>query len=138
MKLESKIGKVSYSDEEVYNFLTDFNNFKNLIPEDKVSNWKSDENSCSFTVNPIGETGIKIIEKEAFKLIKLSSLENDKFNFTFWVQLKMMEEKDTRIKLTLQADLNPMIQMMAKKPLQEFLDKLIDQLEKYDFKGGLQ
>ena len=136
MKLESRIGKVSYSDEEVYNFLTDFNNFKNLIPEDKVSNWKSDENSCSFSVNPIGETGIKIIEKEPFKLIKLTSLENDKYNFTFWVQLKMLEEKDTRIKLTLKADLNPMVQMMAKKPLQEFLDKLVDQLEKYDFKGG--
>jgi len=134
MKLESRIGKVIYSDEEVYNFLTDFNNFKNLIPEDKVSNWKSDENSCSFTVSPIGETGIKIIEKEPYKLIKLSSLENDKFNFIFWVQLKNVSEKDTRIKLTLEADLNPMIQMMAKKPLQEFLDKLIDQLEKYNFK----
>lgn len=133
MKLESKIGKVSYSDEKVYIFLTDFNNFKNLIPEDKVSNWKSDENSCSFSVNPIGETGIKIIEKDPFKLVKLKSLESDKFNFTFWVQLKMLEEKDTRIKLTLQADLNPMVQMMAKKPLQEFLDKLIDQLEKYSF-----
>jgi carbon monoxide dehydrogenase subunit G len=133
MKLESKIGKVSYSDEKVYNFLTDFNNFKNLIPEDKVSNWKSDENSCSFSVNPIGETGIKIIEKDPFKLVKLKSIESDKFNFTFWVQLKMLEEKDTRIKLTLQADLNPMVQMMAKKPLQEFLDKLIDQLEKYSF-----
>lgn len=133
MKLESKIGKVSYSDEKVYNFLTDFNNFKNLFPADKVSNWKSDENSCSFSVNPIGETGIKIVEKDPFKLVKLKSLENDKFNFTFWVQLKMLEEKDTRIKLTLEADLNPMIQMMAKKPLQEFLDKLIDQLEKYNF-----
>ncbi len=133
MKLESKIGKVSYSDEEVYNFLTDFNNFKNLMPEDKVSNWKSDENSCSFSVNPVGKTGIKMIEKEAFKLIKLSSLENDKFNFIFWVQLKMLEEKDTRIKLTLEADLNPMVEMMAKKPLQEFLDKLVAQLEKYNF-----
>jgi len=133
MRLESKIGKVSFSDEAVYNFLTDFNNFKNLIPEDKISNWRSDENSCSFSVNPIGETGIKIIEKDPFKLVKLKSLESDKFNFTFWVQLKMLEEKDTRIKLTLEADLNPMIQMMAKKPLQEFLDKLIDQLEKYNF-----
>jgi carbon monoxide dehydrogenase subunit G len=133
MRLESKIGKIKHSDEKVYNFLTDFNNFKNLIPEDKISNWKSDENSCSFSVNPIGETGIKIIEKEPFKLIKLKSLDGDKYNFTFWVQLKKLEEKDTRMKLTLEADLNPMIQMMAKKPLQEFLDKLIDQLEKYNF-----
>lgn len=133
MKLESKIGKVSYTDEKVYNFLTDFNNFKNLIPEDKVSDWQSDENSCSFSVNPIGKTGIKIIEKEPYKLIKLSSLEDDKFHFTFWVQIKMLEEQDSRIKLTLEANLNPMMQMMAKKPLQEFLDKLIDQLDKYNF-----
>lgn len=133
MKLESKIAKVKYSDELVYNFLTDFNNFKKLIPENKVRNWKSDENSCSFSVKPIGETGLKLIEKEAFKLIKVSSLENGKFHFTFWVQLKQVEENDTRIKLTLQADLNPMIEMMAKKPMEEFLEKLIDQLEKYEF-----
>ncbi|MGD2034327.1 MAG: SRPBCC family protein [Bacteroidales bacterium] len=133
MKLESKIGKIVNTDEQVYNFLTDFNNFKNLIPEDKISDWESDEDSCSFSVNPIGKTGIKIVEKEPFKLIKLASLEEDKYNFTFWVQLKMVEENDTRIKLTLKADLNPMIQMMAKKPLQEFLDKLVDQLVKYDF-----
>jgi hypothetical protein len=38
---------------------------------------------------------------------------------------------DTRIKLTIQADINPMVQMMAKKPLQNFLDLLVDQLEKY-------
>ncbi len=133
MKLESKIAKVKYSDERVFTFLTDFNNFKKLIPENKVRNWKSDENSCSFSVKPVGETGIKIIEKEPFKLIKLKSLDNDKFNFTFWVQLKQVEENDTRIKLSIEADLNPMIEMMAKKPVEEFLDKLTDQLEKYEF-----
>ncbi len=133
MKLESKIGKIEYPDEQIYTFLTDFNNFKNLIPGDKITNWKSDENSCSFTINPIGETGIKMLEKEPFKLIKLTSLDDDRFHFTFWVQLKKMDEKDTRIKLTLQAEVNPMIEMMAKKPLQEFLDKLVDQLVKYTF-----
>lgn len=133
MKLESKIGKVIYSDEQVYNFLTDFNNFESLIPKDKITNWESDENSCSFSVNPIGKTGMKIVEKESCKLIKIVSLENAKYNFTFWLQLKKIDENNTGIKLTLQADLNPMIQMMAKKPLQEFLDKMIDQLVKYDF-----
>lgn len=133
MKLESKIGKIVSSDEQVYNYLTDFNNFKNLVPEDKISDWKSDETSCSFSVNPIGKTGIKLLEKDPYKLIKLTSLDDDRFNFTFWVQLKKLEENDTRIKLTLEADMNPMIQMMAKKPLQEFLDKLVDQLMKYNF-----
>ncbi|MBA7517628.1 hypothetical protein ES705_09682 [subsurface metagenome] len=133
MKLESKIGRIESSDERIYNFLTDFNNFKNLIPEDKVSNWQSDENSCRFTVSPIGETGVKVIEKDPFKLIKLSSIDENKYNFIFWVQLKQVAENDTHIKLTLQTDINPMMQMMAKKPLQEFLDKLVDQLTRYSF-----
>ena len=133
MKLESKIGKIETTDERIYNFLTDFNNFKNLIPADKIKNWQSDETSCSFTVDPIGNTGVKIIEKEPYKLIKLKNLEESSMNFTFWVQLKMLSDTDTRIKLTLEANLNPMIQAMAKKPLQEFLDKLVDQLTKYRF-----
>lgn len=133
MRLESKIGKITSPEERVYNFLTDFNNFKDLIPEDKLQNWQADEDSCRFTINPIGETGVKIIKKEPYKLIKLTGIEESKFDFTLWVQLKQKEEKDTRIKLTLEAELNPMLQMMAKKPLQEFLDKLVDQLSKYSF-----
>jgi carbon monoxide dehydrogenase subunit G len=133
MRLESKIGKIANSDERIYTFLTDFNNFKNFIPADKLQGWHADENSCRFTINPIGETGVKIMEKEPYKLIKLTGIEENKFNFMFWVQLKQVEENDTRIKLTLEADINPMMQMMAKKPLQEFLDKLVDQLAKYTF-----
>jgi carbon monoxide dehydrogenase subunit G len=133
MRLESKIGKISNTDERIYNFLTDFNNFKEFIPEDKLQNWEADESSCRFTINPIGETGVKIIEKEPNKLIKLAGIEDSKFDFKLWVQLKQLQENDTRIKLTLEADLNPMFQMMAKKPLQEFLDKLVDQLTKYSF-----
>jgi hypothetical protein len=29
--------------------------------------------------------------------------------------------------------MNPMLEMMAKKPLQEFLDKLVDQLARYPY-----
>ena len=133
MKLESKIGLIDSTDERIYNFLTDFNNFKHLIPEDKVENWESDENSCSFSINPIGETGVKIIEKEPYKLIKLTNLEESNFNFIFWVQLKPAGEFTTHIKLTLEVKLNQMLEMMAKKPLQEFLDKLVDQLSRYPF-----
>lgn len=133
MRLESKIGKINNSDERIYNFLTDFNNFKNLIPQDKVENWESDEDSCRFSIHPIGQTGIKILEKEPYKLIKLTSLDESKFNFIFWAQLKPAGELSTHIKLTLEVQLNPMMEVMAKKPLQEFLDKLVDQLARYPF-----
>ena len=135
MKLESKIGKITKQDEEIYNFISDFNNFQSLIPADKVKNWRSDKDSCSFTIDMIGETGFRIIEKEPFKLIKLANLEQSKYDFKFWVQLKDLGENNTAIKLTMDVELNPMFQMMAKKPLQEFLNSLVDKLSQMEFKN---
>ena len=133
MKLESKIGTIKSTDEKVYNFLTDFDNFKNLIPEDKISNWENHTDHCKFTVDGVGEVGVKILEKEPYKLIKLTEIDNSRFNFFFWVQLKQVAENDTKIKLTLQTELNIVLQTMAKKPLQQFLDTLVDQIGKMSF-----
>jgi carbon monoxide dehydrogenase subunit G len=133
IKLESKIGKINSSDEEAYNFLSSFNNFQKFIPEDKIQNWESSENSCRFTIEGIGEIGMKIIEKEPFKLIKISGDESGKIDFYFWIQLKQITENDTRIKLTIQANINQMFQIMVKKPLQNFLDTLLEHIEKINF-----
>ena len=35
-----------------------------------------------------------------------------------------MEENDTRLKMTIRADLNPFIKPMVSKPLQDALDKI--------------
>jgi len=133
MKLESKIGKVQEKDEKIYLFLTDFDNFKSLIPADKVTDWQSDKDSCRFKIDPVGETGFKIIGKEEYKMIKLTSLDQTQYSFNFWVQLKMINDLETAIKLTMDVNLNPMMQMMAKKPIKQFLDTLVDQLCKIKY-----
>ncbi len=132
LKLESKIGTIESRDEKIYNFLTDFNNFEKLVPEDKVRNWEADGDTCRFTVDGIGQTGVRILEKEPFKLIKLAGIDN-KFNFYFWIQLKMVAENDTKIRLTAHVDIPPVMEPVAKKPLQKFLNTLVDQLSKYSF-----
>jgi hypothetical protein len=44
-----------------------------------------------------------------------------------------VEESDTKIKLTLEPKLNAMMMAMVKKPLQDFVDMLVDQMEKLEF-----
>lgn len=128
LKIESKIGKINNSDRIIYEFLADFNNFSSLVPQEKISNWKATEDTCSFTLEGIGETGMKIIEREPHKLIKITGDERNKISFLLWIQLKELAEQNTAIKLTIHAEINPMIQVMVKKPLQNFLDMLVDQL----------
>jgi carbon monoxide dehydrogenase subunit G len=127
---ESRVGTIHSSDEKIYNFLGNFNNFKNFIPADKVDKFESSEDHCRFSVSGVGEIGLRIVEREPFKTIKTTGEGMANQKFFLWVQLKQNAENDTKIKLTLKADLNPMIKMMASKPLQDFLNKLVDAMEK--------
>jgi carbon monoxide dehydrogenase subunit G len=132
-KFESKIGKIQNSPEKIYNFLSNFNNFKNLLPSDKTKNWQSTEDTCSFSVDSVGEVGLRIIEKQPNTLIKITGKEGSKFDFFFWIQLKEAAPYDTRFRLTLKVTMNPLLKIMAAKPLQTFIDNLASQLEKMPF-----
>lgn len=134
MKIESKIGKSSFKDEQIYTFISNFNNFKELLPEGKVSGWESSEDECSFNVDPLGRTGLRIIEKTPFSLVKISSRpEFSKYQFTIWIQLKKVSDSDTRIKVTVEPHVNQMMLPMIKIPLKKFVDTLVKKMESFNF-----
>ena len=136
MKIESKIGKSEYSDRDIYVFITNFNNFRELIPADKVSNWESTEDQCSFQVDPLGRTGLEIIEKKPSSLVKMASLKSySNHQFTIWIQLKSLSEKDTRVKISIEPQVNKMLIPMIKGPLKMFVDGLVSKIESFDFPG---
>ena len=132
-KIESKIGVVKQPAEKIYDYISNFNNFKSLIPEDKVKDFESTEDSCRFTVEGIGQAGLKIIEKDPFKLIKIASDEQTAFDFTLWIQIKEIEPADSRIRITAEVNINPMMAAMVKKPVKNLVDTLVDQAENLSF-----
>lgn len=134
MKIESKIGKSSSSDEQIYAFITDFNNFQDLLPDDKVSGWEASVEQCSFQVDPVGRIGLKIIEQEPHSLVKIASIpEFSSHQFTLWIQIKQVAEGDTRVKITIEPQVSKMLLPMIKSPLKQFVDGLVDKLESFQF-----
>ena len=132
-KIESRIGKIQASEEKIYTFLSNFNNFRKLIPEDRVKDWESTEETCSFSLEGIGQFGLRIIEKEPNKLIKITSDDKTPVSFSLWTQIKEVQENDSRLKITVEVNVNPFMAVMIKNPLQTFVDSLIDQAEKLTF-----
>ncbi len=132
-QFESDIKVAPHNQEKIFSFISNFNNFKDLVPQDKIKDWESTEDTCRFKVDGIGEAGLKIIEKEPFKTVKFSTDGKVPFNFFLWVQLKEVADNDTRIKLTLKADLNPMMKMMVAKPINKFLNMLGDSIAGYHY-----
>jgi hypothetical protein len=134
VKIESKIGKSGHSDSEIYAFITDFDNFRTLLPEGKVSGWESSGDRCSFQVDPLGRTGLQILEKAPHSLVKMASIpEFSKYQFTIWVQLKQVSPGDTRIKITIEPHVSQMLVPVIKGPLKMFVNGLIDKMEQFDF-----
>lgn len=132
-KIESKIGLVKQPAEKIFNYISNFNNFESLIPADKVKDFESTKDTCKFRVEGIGQAGLKIIEKDPPKLIKISSDEKTSFDFLLWIQIKEVAADDSRIKITTEVKLNPMMATMVKKPLKNFVDTLVEQAEKLSF-----
>ena len=134
MDIESKIGKLQCNDEVVYHFLGDFNNFRSLIPAGKVTDWSSDADHCHFRLEGVGETGLRIIERQPHKMVKITTEDGSSMHFLLWIQLKQVAENDTRMRIILRAELSPMLAMVVKGPLQSFADKLVDQICAYPFR----
>jgi carbon monoxide dehydrogenase subunit G len=127
-EFESKIVAIQRTPEDIFRVLSDFRLFTPFIPQDKIEAWEADEDSCRFNVKGIGQTGLKIIEKEPFKTVKITGDGKLPFEFFLWIQLKETAPYNTRMKLTLKADLNVMLKMMLQKQLQEGIDAMADQI----------
>jgi hypothetical protein len=134
MKIESRIGKAAHSDRQIYGFITDFKNYRSIIPEDRVSQWESSAEQCSFRVDPVGKLTLKMVEKSPFSLVKIASVpEFSTYNFTIWIQLKRVNEQDTRVKVTIEPHVNRLLLSMVGSPLKQLVDGIVDQIETFDF-----
>ncbi|GAB6121266.1 SRPBCC family protein [Dysgonomonas termitidis] len=126
----SEIKTIPHSDADVYTVLSDLNNLelaKNIIPQDKVKDFTFDTDSCTVSVDPVGKIRFVVVEREPNKTIKFQA-EQLPFGVTMWIQLVPINGAETKMKLTIKADLNPFLKPMVSKPLQAGLDKVAEGL----------
>ena len=126
MHISGKSVVVNKNINDVFNFLSDFNNFEHLMPE-QVSEWQSDADSCSFTVKGMGKVGMKYARKEAPTYIEMVPYGKSPISFALKITLSE-EGAATRATGEVDAELNPMIAMMAKRPLENLINEITSKL----------
>jgi hypothetical protein len=130
---ESRSGKLSYSDKDVFAFVTDIRNFEVFIPRGSINNWKAEKEWCSFSVSTIGTVTVRLDENEMYKSVVFKGDALQKNDFTLILNISGYEEDHAEVKVSLSADLNPILKAMAAKPINQFLEILIVEME--GFKG---
>jgi len=130
VKVESKIGVLHSECSHIYAFLSDCNNFQQFAKSDKVKEWRSDSNSCSFVVEDVGNLAFSIVERQQDSLVKFTIDNAQAENIFLWVQMKSVDYGITRVKLTTKLEVNPMMSVLISKPLKAGLDRIVETLEK--------
>ena len=150
-KYVSEPREIRFPDEQVFGRLANLKNLEKFVSPEKIEeirqktgekgNFKLEdfmatEDRCSFKINPLGQVGIEIIERDPFRTIKFQGEKSVPFPVTFWVQLVPLTENSCKMRLTLHADMNPMIKMMADSYLAKGIEKLADLLSGIDYSAG--
>jgi hypothetical protein len=118
---ESKV-RINRPVSAVYQFLSDFNNHKQLMP-DSITNWTSDRDSANFTVQGMANLALKISNRIENSSIIIVPAADVPFNVDMrWVVVDL-HDGTTEAVLTLSAELNMMMKMMASGPLQKLVNQ---------------
>lgn len=151
-KFESNIKQVNSPQAAVYNRLSDLTNLEVLrerindpafvealkasgqVPEDKLEqlsdmakNIELTPDTIALPGSPIGNVTLRIVERDEPKCIKFE-VQNAPIAGNLWIQILPTSPYESKMKCTIGAELNFLMKQMAKKPLQEGVEKLADML----------
>ena len=129
-KFESSVKQVPYPQQAVYDNISDLNNLEKVrdrVPEDKVNDFSFDQDTVSLNVAPVGELKLRICEREEPKCVKFETVQSP-VPFNVWVQVLPVDENNSKMKVTVKAELNPFIKSMVETHHQEGVEKIADAL----------
>jgi len=139
-KYMSDVKIVNNNQEIIYNYLSNFENISKYVneglldklseqvPQIRISEFESDADSCRFQVSGMGETEIRIAEREPHKTIKIISSGKMPVEVKFWIQLLPVSAYETKMRLTLEAEMSMMIKMLVGRKLEDGINRIADVL----------
>ncbi len=127
MKIESKTVQVPAPREKVFRFLCDLNNFEKLLPGDRITEWESRTDYCSFKVQGTATIDMQMKEMDSPGRILLESGDKSPFPFTLEIFLKDIDGQTSAFQ-QMNAKVNPFLKMMVEKPLANLFNYIADRL----------
>lgn len=148
-KFESEVKIIPQQQQVVYSRFADLNNLSALkerlndptvqeqisqqVPADKMEELRKYADGLSFETDaihlssPIGQITLRVVEREEPKCIKFAS-EGAPVQLYVWIQLLPHGEWESKMRVTVGAEVNFFMKGMVAKPLQQAADGLANML----------
>lgn len=128
MKIETNKVSTDNSQEKVFSFLSDLNNLQALMPEDRIDNWKSDKDSCEFSIKGMATIGLKVVDRKPNSEINIESFGKTPFKFKLNILIEEKDASSAEAQMIFDGEVNPFMKMMIEKPLSNFFNMLTDKV----------
>jgi len=127
MTIESPNTIIPKSQEDTFNFLSNVENFEKLMPESIEKFKLINEDTFLFALKGMPEIILKKKVVEPYNKIVLGAAEG-KIDFTLTGHILALSENSSQVLLEFNGDFNPMMAMMIKKPIKNFIETLANKL----------
>ena len=124
MIIQSQYVDNSKSEQEFYGIVSDMRNIPALLPEQAI-NVQADEDNLSFTVQGMGSIALRVIQRVSYSLVQLAPVGKTPFPFVLSIKIAGLGN-NCRVMYEIDAELNPLMAMMAKRPLQNLVDMMAE------------
>ena len=135
-KYESKITSAPCSAAQIYRVLSNMQNLervKDMIPQDKIQEMQISPDRVRMKIDGLGQKiSIAIVDRVENDTVE-SGAEGIARQANFWIQMKEVNPTDTRLKLTVKADIPMMFKFMIEKKLQNGLDQAAEMLAQFPY-----
>ena len=128
MEINKESKEIPYSSEKIYTYIIDINNYENILKNEIKSFDKISENEFKIKIGSM--PGIKLILEKNLtdKYVKLISNDSN-FNFSIIIYVNQISEKSSKVTVKFIGSFSSMIEMMIRKPLENFIESLKNKIE---------
>ena len=124
MLIQSQYIDNSKNEQEFFAIVSDMRNIPALLPEQAI-NVKADENNLAFTVQGMGSIALRVSQRITYSLVQLVPVGKVPFPFVLNIKIAGLGN-NCRVMFEIDAELNPLMAMMAKRPLQNLVDMMAE------------
>lgn len=129
MKIESPKVTVQKSQETLFQFLSDMKNFEKIMPKNTTKFEMLNEKRFVFALAGMPEIVLELKEATPSHTIVMGAA-SDKLPFTLTGNIETSGADTSMVQLVFDGQFNPMMGMMIKGPITNFLTTLAENLSK--------
>lgn len=128
MNFQSRKVSLDQSQQKAFDHLKEMSNYEKLMPEESEFSVHESGEGFSVQLKGLPKVGLKLKEIQEPDFILFTS-PSDNFNYEMKVNVASTGDNSSEVSIDFNGKFNPMIAMMAKKPLTKLIETIADNLE---------